>query len=331
MFSTDCQLLDVLLSYMFGCRALMRLDEIQVPLPCHNSIWEASESDHPAPESPLLLQALDMLYMERRLPARLGEFGALLLIYAVCRQTAEAAARGCSRLASWIPGSPEASKEKDCLDARTCWRNSAHDCLDMLHWRANGQAARAAGWEHPTILHLHLARLLLGEATAEAVDGNPFWTRLGFIHAGALLWHVRRFGSNSFVEPFAVYLATVVIWKGVSQTAAGRCVGDTSPPPDPPLLYLDRPLDDELVQTYVRLGDRMTACMLRVGDIRAPGAPDKMLREGIRMLGEEDNQAQDSEDQDRSTPSWGIEQSYASSLWQRMKEESQQVTTTDAY
>jgi len=41
------------------------------------------------------------------------------------------------------------------------WRNIACDALDSLHWSANSSIAQAAGLEHPSIIRLHLARLIL--------------------------------------------------------------------------------------------------------------------------------------------------------------------------
>lgn len=46
------------------------------------------------------------------------------------------------------------------------WRNSACDCLDLLHWSANSKAALLSGLESHTILHLHLSRLILLTPTA---------------------------------------------------------------------------------------------------------------------------------------------------------------------
>jgi hypothetical protein len=36
--------------------------------------------------------------------------------------------------------------------------------------------------------------------------------RLAMVHAGSVFWHVRRYSSNSFYEPVAVYLASLVLW-----------------------------------------------------------------------------------------------------------------------
>jgi hypothetical protein len=41
------------------------------------------------------------------------------------------------------------------------WRNAALDCVDTLHWAANGMIASLLGAEHPTVLHLHFSRVVL--------------------------------------------------------------------------------------------------------------------------------------------------------------------------
>lgn len=108
--------------------------------------------------------------MEKRILSSIIEFGNVLLIYAVCRRTIEVFQREQSPLSAWTPTAKiETRTESVAVDERwppstsnlSNWRNSACDCFDILHWLANSKAACAAGWEHPTILHLHLARLLL--------------------------------------------------------------------------------------------------------------------------------------------------------------------------
>lgn len=41
------------------------------------------------------------------------------------------------------------------------WRSAAMDCVDVLHWAANGTVARLAGAEHATVLHLQFSRVVL--------------------------------------------------------------------------------------------------------------------------------------------------------------------------
>lgn len=53
---------------------------------------------------------------------------------------------------------------------------------------------------------------------------------------------------------------------------------------EPSLIYLDRPLDDELVQMYIRVGNKVSAKLKRVGDISGDGAPVKILKQGFHLL-----------------------------------------------
>ena len=53
---------------------------------------------------------------------------------------------------------------------------------------------------------------------------------------------------------------------------------------DPVLLHLDRPLDDELVQMFVKNGFAMSGHVAGVGDIRAGDAAGKMLQVGMGLL-----------------------------------------------
>lgn len=41
---------------------------------------------------------------------------------------------------------------------------------------------------------------------------DQFKAQLSVIHAGALLWHVRRFSTESFMEPFGIYISTLLLW-----------------------------------------------------------------------------------------------------------------------
>lgn len=310
-----------------------------------------------------------MLYMEKRMPPRAAELSITVLVQAVVRQAREAASQ--SPLWSWTPTSavqtrptrPQADQARPTLMSK--WRDCACDCLDTLHWRANSKAAGLAGWEHPTILQLHLSRFILltpvahiqtlaamsasspaasrpetdntlAAAQAQVLQWavhDQYKARLCLIHAGSVFWHVRHYSLDSIVEPFAIYIAVLIVWAyavsikflkarglprtreqqqagepGTTRTGATAPAGsatpmlgttttlggadaaaDNTPPdqggvPDPPFVHLDRPMDDELVQTWVRQGDRMSGYMLHVGSISDDGAPKKILQEGVRLL-----------------------------------------------
>ncbi|RYC88053.1 hypothetical protein BFJ63_vAg9076 [Fusarium oxysporum f. sp. narcissi] len=332
-------------------------------------IWIYSRDAHQV----TVLEALHLLYMEKRQPSNLTEFGNIVLIYAVCARTKEAAYQYGTALSRWTPVAHVESRKESVsmtetwpptLEMVTRWRNSACDAFDILHWKANGKAANAGGTEHPTILHLHLSRLYILTPTkhfqkvaasavlrqndnelqnnmeySEACNHIQRWAnidqykaRLSIIHAGALLWHVRRYSSNDFIEPHAIYLATLSIWaysvfntprtgsqqehghavsRSVpasgdreSQGSVGNNEAESEEEPDPTFIHLDRPCDDEMVQVYIRLGHKMAGHMQRVGNICSPNAPPKILREGIRMLSHA--RAKNKE--------WGIETSYVKGL-----------------
>ncbi|KAL2680513.1 hypothetical protein Neosp_008115 [[Neocosmospora] mangrovei] len=310
-------LLDCIFVFEFNCQPLIQLADVSSLLPCTEKLWETptlEEINSSMPES------IEILYMEKRLPPHLGEFGYLLLIYAILARTSEAMTHYQTRLSNWVPNARTESRSTlqsvaetwpPALPIMSKWRNSACDCLDILHWYANGTVARAGGLEHPTILHLHLSRLLLltpikhmqyvAALSGVRISGGSFdkikykeacghlrkWViadqykaRLTLVHAGAILWYVRRYSVNDFMEPFAVYAATLCLWVYSVSTAStvhqqelraqssnrapdsGERVGsahaedggstagvESDEDPELYFIYLDRPCDDEMVQT----------------------------------------------------------------------------------
>ncbi|KXJ86529.1 hypothetical protein Micbo1qcDRAFT_125978 [Microdochium bolleyi] len=337
-------LLDSIISYEFGRAPAFRLYDAEAPLPCTEELWDRPRTGSAG--SGDLTEALEMLYMEKRLPPNLSEFSKVLLTHAVCRRMDEAAYQSQAALSGWIPDASFQRRGSATAIASSWppsnplvmkWRNSSCDCLDVLHWNANMLCAGAGGFEHPTILHLHLSRLFLlspvkhlhvvasetpvrtgprarNPRSEEAFSNIRKWAimdqykaRLCIIHAGAILWHLRRYNTGLFIEPFATYLAILVIWShGISTLSFERHMsgmeadesaqqgssntGTTTPmdqdddeDDDIGFIHLDRPCDDEIVQLYVR-GKKMEANMVRIGNICSSGAPQKVLREGLRML-----------------------------------------------
>jgi hypothetical protein len=144
--------------------------------------------------------------------------------------------------------------------------------------------------------------------------------RLAVLHSGCLFWHIRRYSCRAFYEPTAVYLATLTIWayssyasrtNGVNQdprtrsdinnegsatqmymrdgahsmdTARSWTPDDSEPAPN--FIHLDRPNDDEMVQSFVRFGTStvMRANITGVGDIYSTEGPARVLREGRKIL-----------------------------------------------
>ena len=96
--------------------------------------------------------------------------------------------------------------------------------------------------EHPTVLHLHLARIILLTPIQQILDltnilvnqepsserepkitdlrrhirrwavEDQYKARLATIHAGVLFWHVRRYSTDAFYEPSSVLLASLLLW-----------------------------------------------------------------------------------------------------------------------
>lgn len=317
---------------------------------------------------------MDMLYIEKKAPPNLGEFSVSLLIHAIFRKTREVIAWEQTRMTAWTPSTSVRSRHKPAADddwlpntaATSRWRNSACDCLDVLHWSANSRTASRSGSEHHTILLLHLSRLILlaptkhiqalantsasqtqtnagGENHATArgqvlqwVVRDQYKARLCIVHCGALFWHVRRYSCDSVIEPFAIYIATLVLWvfsvstqfvgqDAIHSYATCETPATTSHPEDdsvPSFLHLDRPLDDELVQAFVRIGYKMSGFIMGVGNIQGSGAPSKIVQEGLRLLARStqvnSGQAGSSmpTSQDANCFTWGIEGPYMESLRQ---------------
>lgn len=338
-----------------------------------------------------------MLYIEKKLVPSTSEFGKLLLIYGVIRKTKEVCQQSQSQLTAWSPSAKPQSRNDVLQKDETWppsskllsqWRNSACDCLDIIHWSANSKAVAAWGWEHATIFHLHLARLLIltplahiqtlatswqahgignesdsgrnskaRELVLRWVVQDQYKARLSVVHAGCLLWHVRRYSTLAFLEPYAIHVATLVLWaystalqvysnrEAVLEPASsvptdmstGSQITNQFPPIDESatanqidpdalttVVHLDRPLDDELVQLYIRWGGKMTAHLARVGDVSGTTAPRKILEEGHRLLSgcvmiNRDIQCNNYQDSvgltsDDSETSWGIQLSFAESL-----------------
>lgn len=264
-------------------------------------------------------------------------------------------------------------------DSLSRWRNSACDSLDVLHWRMNAEIASSSGWEHPCVMFLHLSRLLTlspvvdlqvlasdpvmlkyhfqhgGQFSADDLANarthvvhwavrDCFKARLCLVHAGAVFWHLKRYGTANTNGPFGVYLATLVLWaystiSRISAITSARqshdnesvsdhvtslhdpgqvgheiCNLDT----DIPFIYLDRPCDDEMIQQFVRDDRSITAFMQGVGRINGPEGPKKILRSGQYLLehrsGPANHDRSPSDGFEHQNHLWEIEKNYAISL-----------------
>lgn len=263
------------------------------------------------------------MYTEKRVQPGTGEFGRIILIHAILHQTWEVARFHRRPLNNFQPSAfgngraPTLKMDEIWLpdhEVFSKWRNSACDCLDLLHWAANSTIA-LLGVEHATVCHLHTARLILltpythiqtlafslvGDNVPLVGQGNvnarqQIWRWVNndqhkARHAGSIIWHLRRYKADAFYEPAAVLLATLAVWAygSFSSMRGSRSSSPVSTPgtSGPTFIRLDRPCDDELVQIDVRDdGAHMRAHISGVGNILAPQAPERALLEGRRILG----------------------------------------------
>ncbi|KFY13867.1 hypothetical protein V492_02990 [Pseudogymnoascus sp. VKM F-4246] len=395
-------MLDCMMAYESDFRTHMDLLDGKAPLPCPEQIWDEPMLNK-APllilngGPPSLCLALDVLYTEKRLVSNLGELSRILLIHGMYRRVWEVARYQSDILSDWVPTALSESHHGVTSEKTTAplmssvvsrWTNGSCDCLDVLHWSAKSRILQASGLEHPTILHLHLARLILLapvsdlqelarvklrqetqshsesflDATMQEQDlrntvrrwvaHDQYKARLAIIHAGSVFWYLRRYSCGAVIEPFANYLATLVLWAYSIATSAANLLASSTPNtvtyesqraadagmsqtnddaphhtqdltmrpnserhhstsnyyPNLPSLHtqiagaldhlechetsiiqLDRPCDDEIVQLFVRFGERMTPYMARIGDISTKGSGRKILREGVKLLSSHDN------------------------------------------
>jgi hypothetical protein len=84
------------------------------------------------------------------------------------------------------------------------------------------------------------------------------------------------------------------------------------------IIQLDRPCDDEIVQLFVRFGEKMTPYLARIGDMKARGSAGKVLREGIRVLSCQDNHGLGSrrrrESEGSVSSTWGVSENFIEML-----------------
>ncbi|OJJ50947.1 hypothetical protein ASPZODRAFT_57307 [Penicilliopsis zonata CBS 506.65] len=363
-------LLDCTIAYHSDNKTLFSLDEGQAALPCHESLWQASSAEawrkllepSSGQDQVSLYSAVHVLYIEKKLVSGIGELGHVLLIHSLYQRMWEVGDYFRRPLSFWNPTAKKQSRESAIpsgsvwlpgIPSYSKWRNSACDSLDILHWAANSTIARAAGLEHPTVLYLHAARIILlapfreirSLATSLAMERlrwsdhqqamewhyvcrwikhDQYKARLSIIHAGTVLWHVRRYSTNSFHEPTATFLAVLTLWaygschgQNAANAAAAAAASSSSfsqeantvhtgsepsdaASHDPTFIHLDRPCDDELVQLFVRDGRTMRGNVTGVGDICAPHGPERILRVGCETLA--------------SLTSWGVSKRFIAIL-----------------
>lgn len=249
-------LVDTMCKFHFAQTPTLDTGSTRIRLPSHEQVWasmtarEWSEAFRRYVPPPTLAEALEQLYIDKKLLSDMGEFSRILLIHGIFRRTWEVEAHLKQPLSQWTPTAEKRSPAEPrsqspvwlpSVSMFARWRNSACDCLDILHWSANAAIGLQSGLEHPTVMHLHFARVVLltpcknivrlaehlsGEARCSSESSvtedklmirrwttlDQYKARLAMIHAGVLFWHIRRFSANGFYEPSSVGLTVLALW-----------------------------------------------------------------------------------------------------------------------
>ena len=120
------------------------------------------------------------IFVDTSLKPEVGEFGRVLILHGVYSEIFQVKSYFSRGLSFWTPSvqrlpleartmmpgnsiAPDQTSRKGLPENPTyaSWRNASLDCVDVLHWAANGKIASLAGAEHPTVLHLHMSRVVL--------------------------------------------------------------------------------------------------------------------------------------------------------------------------
>lgn len=339
-------LLDCMWAYQFQRSPLLELEHARLPLPCHEKSWRANNAEDWKNLSSGLLsatslnEALQELYIDKRLPKERGEFARIIIIHGLFQRTWEVERYYRDPLSHWVPTAkkqssrdilPEEPISLSSIPTVAKWQNSVCDCIDILHWQANATIGQASGLEHPTVAFLHLSRVVLlspvniivtyakaiiGKVDSTTPDSREskeiirrwaiqgqYKARLAAIHAGVVLWHVRRYSIDGFYEGPAVGLAALMLWafgqfaprptsqdqsnstkKQAMSSNGDDSQNETSDDSACEIILLDRPTDDELVQQFIRRGNTMQAHITGVGDLYGPEGPQRVLIEGCKLL-----------------------------------------------
>ncbi|TPX12711.1 uncharacterized protein E0L32_000888 [Thyridium curvatum] len=243
-------LLDCMAAYHFELQPLLALESAQWELP-HDELWGAQDI--------VVFRQKSRSSTKRQMKPDLGEYSNLLLLHGVYQELFKVKSYFDRGLSGWVPSIPQlghlnpavanggSASDRERQNTLASWRSAAMDCVDVLHWAANGVVAQLLGAEHATVFHLHFSRVVLfspyskiralasGLASlAETPQGSPLtqreatlklesevleWAqrdehkaRLAALHCGCFFWHVRRYSCNAFYEPTSVFLATLVLW-----------------------------------------------------------------------------------------------------------------------
>ena len=248
-------LLDCMWAYQFQKSPMLALKDANLPLPCHEKHWRAASAEEweslatTISQAPSLKDALQELYIDKRLPRDRGEFARIIMIHGLFQRTWEVDRYYGNPLSHWSPTAkkqasidilPDEPISLPSIPTYAKWQNSVCDCIDILHWQANATIGQASGLEHPTVAFLHLSRVVLlspinaivryasilsngddttvpeREREAKTIrrwaTQSQYKARLGAIHSGVVFWHIRRYSIDAFYEAPAIALAALLLW-----------------------------------------------------------------------------------------------------------------------
>lgn len=175
--------------YHFGVPPFLSHQVPQAELP-DDELWAAPTQDvwrqsmQSARNIPTITSAISQLFYQKQVKAEIGEFGRILLLHGVYHELHQVRLYFQRPMSMWTPGSARPRQDQAPTGAGivevipgevgpdslpwlsetphfAAWRNAALDCVDVLHWWANGIIALQSGIEHPTVFHLHFSRTVL--------------------------------------------------------------------------------------------------------------------------------------------------------------------------
>lgn len=335
--------------------ALTLEDTSELPLPCHESLWEAQSAaewhrlSESSGSSGTFLESIQHLYVNQLPLKGMGSFSTAILAQGICHQTwgvQKQVRQGLSRfepsairqpnaevhvqLSIWPPSVPLFNK----------WRNAACGCLDLL--RRSLAEDLSTQQNDLALLHLHQASMVLlaplqnivrfasylaGNSRGTPLAANSadaredrrliqswakqdhFKARTAATHAGAIFWGVRKLNSNSFHEPPALALASLVLWafsifstsidsrkssrghsgtnrnSRSSQERGGSSSSESSSGENRNAVILNSSPDSELIEQFIRDGGgKFDAFIIGVGSIKELKAPEKILALARKFL-----------------------------------------------
>ncbi|KAA8568354.1 hypothetical protein EYC84_007390 [Monilinia fructicola] len=283
-------LLDCMWYFHFRIRPSLSLDDGSVLLPCQEVLWEAESAIDwkqllsCSSTSPTLHHALQRMYTEKRLQSSMGEFSRILLIHGLFRRTWEVESYLKQPLTQWTPTAQQ----------------------QTLHHLSTTSSIWLPAYRHiPTGATQHAIAWTSYTGTRTAVDA--FYEARAVYLATLVLWAYGLFAVRGALRAGGADADgngsrgdDMSRGRRNEEREGGGGGGDDDDGDDdddeaeeqfndfyPRSMQLDRPADDELVQLFVKRGQRMKALVMGVGNLcqRNGRGASRVLGEGRKLLG----------------------------------------------